>query len=119
MNFEPMCDGALVTCSEHWRDRFDWRTQETLLNRFQQFKVSVSRIDLHYCGSTLWLNKRRLPLIGIAEAQKVATALGRTASPRKWRQRSSSWPNPKRAISPAPRKMSMAASAPRCRTLSS
>ena len=33
---------------DYWRDRFDWRAQETLLNRFQQFKVPVGGIDLHF-----------------------------------------------------------------------
>jgi pimeloyl-ACP methyl ester carboxylesterase len=32
----------------YWRDGFDWRTQETALNRFQQFKVPLGGIDLHF-----------------------------------------------------------------------
>jgi hypothetical protein len=32
----------------YWRDGFDWRAQETALNRFQQFKVPVGGIDLHF-----------------------------------------------------------------------
>jgi hypothetical protein len=32
----------------YWRDGFDWRAQETALNRFQQFKVPLGEIDLHF-----------------------------------------------------------------------
>ena len=32
----------------YWRDGFDWRAQETALNRFQQFKVPLGGIDLHF-----------------------------------------------------------------------
>ena len=33
---------------DYWRDRFDWRAQEALLNRFQQFKVPIGGIHLHF-----------------------------------------------------------------------
>ena len=32
----------------YWRDRFDWRAPEALLNSFPQFKVPLHGIDLHY-----------------------------------------------------------------------
>ena len=32
----------------YWRDGFDWRAQETALNRFRQFKVPLGGIDLHF-----------------------------------------------------------------------
>ncbi|RZL51953.1 MAG: epoxide hydrolase [Variovorax sp.] len=34
--------------AEHWRTRFDWRAQEARLNAFDQFKVPLAGIDLHY-----------------------------------------------------------------------
>jgi pimeloyl-ACP methyl ester carboxylesterase len=33
---------------EHWRTRYDWRTQEKRLNAFRQFTVPLSGIDLHF-----------------------------------------------------------------------
>ena len=33
---------------EHWRDGFDWRAQEAKLNAFEQFRVEIDGIDLHY-----------------------------------------------------------------------
>ncbi len=32
----------------YWRDTFDWRAQEARLNRFRQFTVELSGIDLHF-----------------------------------------------------------------------
>ena len=32
----------------YWRDHFDWRKQEAELNHFQQFKVSLDQVDLHF-----------------------------------------------------------------------
>src|SRR3954447_6488774 len=32
----------------HWRDGFDWRTQEAALNAFPQYKVPLHGIDLHF-----------------------------------------------------------------------
>jgi pimeloyl-ACP methyl ester carboxylesterase len=32
----------------YWRERFDWRAQEALLNGFAQHKVRLHGIDLHY-----------------------------------------------------------------------
>ena len=34
--------------TEHWRNGFDWRAQETKLNRFDQFRVPLDDIDLHF-----------------------------------------------------------------------
>jgi hypothetical protein len=31
----------------YWRDRFDWRVQERLLNRFRHFRVEVDGTWLH------------------------------------------------------------------------
>ena len=49
---EPWATGTSIAYMrdlvDYWRDRFDWRAQETLLNRFQQFKVPVGGIDLHF-----------------------------------------------------------------------
>ncbi len=33
---------------DYWRDGFDWRAQESMLNAFRQFKVPLSGIDLHF-----------------------------------------------------------------------
>ena len=33
---------------EHWRDGFDWRAQEAKLNAFEQFRVELEGIDLHF-----------------------------------------------------------------------
>ena len=33
---------------EHWQDRFDWRAQEEKLNAFDQFRVAIDGIDLHF-----------------------------------------------------------------------
>src|SRR3954470_1521823 len=32
----------------HWRDGFDWRAQEAVLNAFPQYKVPLHGIDLHF-----------------------------------------------------------------------
>ena len=32
----------------HWRDSFDWRAQEAKLNAFDQFRVELDGIDLHF-----------------------------------------------------------------------
>ena len=32
----------------HWRDGFDWRAEEAALNAFDQFRVEIGGIDLHY-----------------------------------------------------------------------
>lgn len=32
----------------HWRDCFDWRAQERLLNRFAQYRTGIDDIDLHF-----------------------------------------------------------------------
>jgi pimeloyl-ACP methyl ester carboxylesterase len=49
---EPWATGTSIAYMrdlvDYWRDRFDWRAQQTLLNRFQQFKVPVGGIDLHF-----------------------------------------------------------------------
>jgi pimeloyl-ACP methyl ester carboxylesterase len=33
---------------EHWRDGFDWRAQEAKLNAFDQFRVELGGVDLHF-----------------------------------------------------------------------
>lgn len=32
----------------YWRDTFDWRAQERRLNRFEQFKMNVDGLDIHF-----------------------------------------------------------------------
>jgi microsomal epoxide hydrolase len=33
---------------EHWRDRYDWRREEAMLNRFAQFRAEVNGADIHF-----------------------------------------------------------------------
>ncbi len=33
---------------DYWRHRFDWRAQEAVLNAFEQYRVTIDGIDLHY-----------------------------------------------------------------------
>jgi microsomal epoxide hydrolase len=40
--------GFMRRLVEHWSDGFDWRAQEAKLNAFEQFRVHVAGIDLHY-----------------------------------------------------------------------
>jgi pimeloyl-ACP methyl ester carboxylesterase len=32
----------------HWRERFDWRSEEARLNQFPQYRVALDDIDLHF-----------------------------------------------------------------------
>jgi len=32
----------------YWRDEFDWREQERLLNEFEQFKTTIDGLDIHF-----------------------------------------------------------------------
>jgi pimeloyl-ACP methyl ester carboxylesterase len=49
---EPWAFGTSVDYARdlvgYWRDTFDWRAQEAILNGFPQFKVALHGIDLHY-----------------------------------------------------------------------
>jgi microsomal epoxide hydrolase len=49
---EPWTTGTSVeylrSLVDYWRDGFDWRAQEAVLNTFRQFIVPLSGIDLHY-----------------------------------------------------------------------
>ena len=40
----------LKSLVEYWRDRYDWRKQEAGINRFNQYKVKLAGIDVHYIG---------------------------------------------------------------------
>ncbi len=40
--------GYLRELCEYWRDSFDWRAQERLLNSFDQYKTKIDDIDLHF-----------------------------------------------------------------------
>ncbi|MCY4659831.1 MAG: alpha/beta fold hydrolase [Acidobacteria bacterium] len=33
---------------DYWRDGFDWRAQERMLNRFDQFKTTIDGLDVHF-----------------------------------------------------------------------
>ena len=49
---EPWSTGTsaayLKQLTDYWRERFDWRAQETKLNAFRQFTVALAGIELHY-----------------------------------------------------------------------
>ena len=38
----------LKSLVEYWRDRYDWRKHEAGINRFNQYKVRLAGIDVHY-----------------------------------------------------------------------
>ncbi|MFN0041527.1 MAG: epoxide hydrolase family protein [Burkholderiales bacterium] len=40
--------GYLKDLVEYWRNGYDWRKHEAQINRFPQFKVKMSGVDLHY-----------------------------------------------------------------------
>ena len=47
---------------DYWRERFDWRAQESALNRFAQFRADVSGEKIHFIHERA-KNGRGLPLI--------------------------------------------------------
>lgn len=40
--------GYLAELAAYWRDRYDWRKQEALLNRWPQFIADVDGVDVHF-----------------------------------------------------------------------
>jgi microsomal epoxide hydrolase len=38
----------LKSLMEYWRSRYDWREHEARINRFNQYKVGLAGIDVHY-----------------------------------------------------------------------
>ncbi|MGH8760115.1 MAG: epoxide hydrolase family protein, partial [Burkholderiales bacterium] len=38
----------LKSLVEYWRDRYDWRKHEAGINRFNQYKIRLAGIDVHY-----------------------------------------------------------------------
>ncbi len=40
--------GYMKSLVPYWKDRFDWRAQEAVLNAFPQFKVRMPDVDLHF-----------------------------------------------------------------------
>jgi pimeloyl-ACP methyl ester carboxylesterase len=65
-DFEPWEDGASVefvrALVEHWRNGFDWRSQETALNRFDHFRGEIDGTMLH-CIHQRGVGPRPLPLL--------------------------------------------------------
>lgn len=49
---EPWSTGTSIAYMQelvaYWRDRYDWREHEARLNGFQQFRVPLAGIDLHF-----------------------------------------------------------------------
>src|SRR5260370_885688 len=44
----PASTGYLKQLVVYWRDAYDWRTQERLLNRFPQFQATIDGFRLHF-----------------------------------------------------------------------
>ena len=40
--------GYLKTLVDYWRDSYDWRKHEAVLNGFRQYKVKLAGIDMHF-----------------------------------------------------------------------
>jgi microsomal epoxide hydrolase len=40
--------GYLKTLVDYWRDKYDWRKHEAVLNGFRQYKVKLAGIDMHF-----------------------------------------------------------------------
>ena len=38
----------LLSLLEYWRNNFDWRTQEAMLNDFDQYKTIIDGLDIHF-----------------------------------------------------------------------
>ena len=38
----------LLSLLEYWRNDFDWRTQEAMLNDFDQYKTIIDGLDIHF-----------------------------------------------------------------------
>src|SRR6185437_5631194 len=46
----------------HWRDQFDWRAHEAALNAFDQFRVQLHGIDVHFIHQR-GVGPRPMPLL--------------------------------------------------------
>lgn len=40
--------GFMQALTDHWRDRFDWRAQETRLNAYPQFRAEIDGVGIHF-----------------------------------------------------------------------
>jgi len=48
-NWEDGADtGYLRELVAHWKDRYDWRAAEAMLNRFAQFRLQVEDLNVHF-----------------------------------------------------------------------
>ena len=47
------------TLAEYWLNKYDWRSQEKMLNQFPQFKTTLDGLDIHFIH--LKPGKTRLP----------------------------------------------------------
>src|SRR6202008_4597405 len=34
--------------AEHWRDRYDWRAREAMMNGFPQFRTTIDDVPVHF-----------------------------------------------------------------------
>ena len=48
------------TLAEYWLNKYDWRSQEKMLNQFPQFKTTLDGLDIHFIH--LKPGKSRLPI---------------------------------------------------------
>ena len=47
----------------YWRDGFDWRAQERMLNRFDQFKTTIDGLDVHFIHQRVVVKFRSGPIL--------------------------------------------------------
>jgi pimeloyl-ACP methyl ester carboxylesterase len=69
--------GYLKDLTAYWREKFDWRKQEQLLNSFEQFKTRIGDLDIHFIHQRS-PDKNAIPLLithgwpgSIAEFTKI------------------------------------------------
>jgi len=67
----------LKSLVDYWRDKYDWRAQETRLNAFDQFKTNIDGVDIHFIHQKS-KNPNAIPLLllngwpsSIVEYEKV------------------------------------------------
>jgi hypothetical protein len=70
----------LRTLVDYWRDGFDWRAREAMLNRFRQFTVPLAGIDLHFiheaATSRPWNSRRCWLMRYVRFSDRYARASG-------------------------------------------
>ena len=52
---------------DYWSNKYDWKTRESLLNKFPQFKTNINGLDIHFIQSK--------PKADVAKGKKVLPLL--------------------------------------------